>query len=592
MKIKASVILALLSLAALLSPKPSAAAGLTLNPIQGIVGSGVSILNISSYGSGQYQVLWGEARQVVAQGNTAGLTVVGFTVPESPRGKQKVYLTVGSNTFDAEFTVLPSIRLDAREGYVGNNLVVRGNGFNANETSIEVTFGGAAIGTGVVSDNLGNWETTLKIPPTRGGSVTVDAGSAITPALEVEDRTFTVIPRIEVNPTAGGVGTLVMVTGTGFGSTETGINIVYDGIKVKTGIASDNKGSWQGSFYVPTSARGGHRITCYGDVTGEATVAGVSFSVSPVMKLELASGQLGDAIKVGDDFWASGIGFEANEGGIQVTFDGLLIASGITADAKGTWAVRLKVPLTSRGKHVVDAAGNTTRADDVADGILIVSPQMEISPTSGGVGTEVTVSGNGFGSSQPLVVSFGGMQVVSGQSADARGSFSLTFKVPKGKPGDHAVTVTDATGSVALATFNTETTPPPVPKLVAPEAGSKFGMVGPTVVAFQWTAVEDPSGVSYVLEISSSSEFTGTVLRRDGIDKTEYTLTKEEALSDGSYYWRVKAVDGAGNESGWTTGQLFRIGGELWIFAVALATVLILALIIWRVVSLSRKGWR
>ncbi len=592
MKTKAAVILVLLSLVALLLPKPVAAARLTLSPTQGIVGSGVSIINIASYGTGQYQVLWGESRQVIAQGSTTGLANVGFTVPESARGKQKVFLTVGGNAYDGEFTVLPSIRLDAREGYVGNSVIIRGNGFNANETGIAVTFGGTAIASGIVSDRLGNWQATLKIPPARGGSVTVDAGSATTPALEVDDRVFTVIPRIEINPAAGGVGTLVMVTGSGFGSAETGINIVYDGVRVKTGIASDGNGSWQGNFYVPTSAKGGHRITCYGDVTGEALVAGVSFSVSPVMKLELASGQLGDVIRVGDDFWASGIGFESNEGGIQVTFDGVLIASGITADARGTWAVQLKVPLTSRGKHVVDAAGNTTRAVDVADGTLIVSPQMEINPASGGVGTEVTVRGNGFSSSQPLMVSYDGMQVASGQSTDTRGSFSLTFKVPKGKSGDHTVTVTDATGSVALATFKTETSPPPVPKLVAPEAGSKFGMVGPAVVAFKWTAVEDPSGVSYVLEISGSPEFTGAMLRKDGIEKTEYTLTREEALPDGSYYWRVRAVDGAGNESGWTTGQLFKIGGEWWIFAVILAAVVMLALIIWRVVSLSRRGWR
>lgn len=592
MKIKASVILVLLSLVALLSPGPVAAAGLTLNPAQGIVGSGVSIINIASYGSGEYQILWGESRQVIAQGSTTGLANVSFTVPESPRGKQKVTLRVGANVYDGEFNVFPSIRLSARDGYVGGDVVVTGSGFNANEMNIEVTFGGVAIATGVLSDNRGNWQATLKIPPTRGGSATIDASSVTTPALEVDDRVLTVLPRIEGNPVAGGVGTLVMVKGTGFGSSETGITIVYDGIKVKTGIAGDGKGSWQGSFYVPTSAKGRHRINCYGDVTGEATVAGVSFSVSPVMRLELASGQLGDVIRVGDDFWASGIGFEENEGGIQVTFDGVLIASGITADAKGTWAVQLKVPLTGRGKHVVDAAGNTTRATDVADGTLIVSPQMEINPTAGGVGTEVMVKGTGFSASQLLTASYDGVQVVSGQSTDARGNFSLTFKVPKGKPGDHTVTVTDATASVASATFKTESTPPPAPKPVAPEAGSKFGMVGPTVVAFKWTAVEDPSGVSYILEVSGSPEFTGAMLRKDGIDKTEYTLTKEEALPDGSYYWRVKAMDGAGNESGWTTGQLFKIGGELWIFAVILGAVIILGLIIWRVVTLSRKGWR
>jgi len=84
-------------------------------------------------------------------------------------------------------------------------------------------------------------------------------------------------------------------------------------------------------------------------------------------------------------------------------------------------------------------------------------------------------------------------------------------------------------------------------------------------VTFTWTAVEDTSGVTYVLEISNSPEFTGAMLRKEGLKEAKYTLTKEEALSDGSYYWRAKAVDGVGNESGWFTPQLFKVGGEIWI---------------------------
>jgi hypothetical protein len=112
------------------------------------------------------------------------------------------------------------------------------------------------------------------------------------------------------------------------------------------------------------------------------------------------------------------------------------------------------------------------------------------------------------------------------------------------------------------------------------------------VVTFSWTAVEDPSGVSYILEVSSSPEFTGTVLRKEAMDQTQYTLTSAEALPDGKYYWRVKAVDGAGNESGWTTGHLFTVGGQLWIFGIILAAVIIIGLIIWRVVVLARRGWK
>jgi hypothetical protein len=592
LKVKASVLVLLLSLIVLLSPQPVAAAGLTLNPVQGVVGAEVAILNIGGYGTGEYQIYWGDARQLLGQGSTAGITNVTFIVPESARGKQKVTLKLGANVYDGEFTVLPSIKTGAKEGYVGSSLSISGSGFNANETNIEVTYGGTTVASGIASDGKGNWQITLAIPPTRGGAVTIDAGSSLTPVTEVDNRSFTVLPKMDINPIAGGVGTLVMANGTGFGTSESGIAIVFDGLKVKTGIAADSKGTWQSSFYVPTSAKGRHRINSSGDTTADAAVSGVTFSVSPALKLELVSGQLGDIIKVGDDFWASGIGFEENESGIQVTFDGVMLASSITADAKGTWAVQLKVPLTSRGKHIIDAAGNTTKAGDVADSTLIVSPQMEINPASGGIGSDIVVKGTGFSANQSLVVTYDSTQVVSSQNVDGKGNFQVTFKVPKGKSGNHLVTVTDASGSVASAIFKTETTPPPVPKQISPEVGSKFGMVGKTVVAFGWTGVEDPSGVSYEMEISSSPDFTGTMLRKESLNEPQYTLAEDEALPDGSYYWRVKAIDGAGNESNWSAGHLFTIGGQLWVFGVIFGAVIILALIIWRVISLRNRGWK
>jgi hypothetical protein len=592
MKFKASVLVLLLSLATLLFPKPVTAAGLTLNPLQGIVGSEVAILNIGGYGSGEYQIYWGDARQLIGQGSTAGITNVTFIVPESARGKQKVMLKLGANVYDSEFTVLPSVKTNVKEGYVGSSLSISGSGFNANETNIEVIYGGTTVASNIASDGKGNWQITLAIPPTRGGVVTIDAGSSITPITEVDNRSFTVLSKIDINPIAGGVGTLVMVNGTGFGTSETGITIAFDELKVKTGIAADSKGNWQSSFYVPTSAKGRHRINSSGDITADAAVSGITFSVSPALKLELASGQLGDVIRVGDDFWASGIGFEENESGIQVTFDGVMLASSITADAKGSWAVQLKVPLTGRGKHIIDAAGNTTRAGDVADATLIVSPQMEINPTTGGIGSDVVVKGTGFSANQPLIVTYDGIHVVSNQVVDGKGSFQVTFKVPKGKAGDHLVTVTDAMGTVDSAIFETETSPPPVPMPISPVAGSKFGIIGKAVIAFNWNAVNDPSGVSYVLEISGTPDFTGTMLRKENLDEPSYMLSEEEALPDGSYYWRVKAIDGAGNESNWTTGNLFTVGGQAWIFGVIFGALVILALIIWRVLVLRKRGWK
>jgi hypothetical protein len=61
-----------------------------------------------------------------------------------------------------------------------------------------------------------------------------------------------------------------------------------------------------------------------------------------------------------------------------------------------------------------------------------------------------------------------------------------------------------------------------------------------------------------------------------------YTLTETEALAFGTYYWRVKAIDGALNDSGWTASSNFKAGLlPTWalIVIIVLAAVLIGALI-------------
>jgi hypothetical protein len=105
-----------------------------------------------------------------------------------------------------------------------------------------------------------------------------------------------------------------------------------------------------------------------------------------------------------------------------------------------------------------------------------------------------------------------------------------------------------------------ESQAPIAPTLLAPEEGIKVE----SEASFDWEDVDDPSGVTYTLWIVSDADFTTTVLKKEGLTSSEYTLTEEEKLESVSeeepYYWGVKAVDGASNESEWSEGQSFRTG--------------------------------
>jgi len=64
---------------------------------------------------------------------------------------------------------------------------------------------------------------------------------------------------------------------------------------------------------------------------------------------------------------------------------------------------------------------------------------------------------------------------------------------------------------------------------------------------FDWSDVSDSSGVTYTIQISSSRDFSNTVIDRTG--RSTSTFTPQTSLTDGKYFWRVQAVDGAGNRS-------------------------------------------
>jgi hypothetical protein len=594
MKIRALVpVLMLIFFALSFIPGPAYALSLTISPTEGPVGTEVTIQGLNLYGSGQYSLYWGDSKQPIKQGTDEGSNLVTFSVPQAARGEHAVALKIEGKTFETEFTVIPSISADIEAGTVGSQIVLKGNGFNVNENDIAVDFDDIELATGVTADKYGNWESICEIPASPLGAHSIIAYGT-TPIEEVQNLVFNVIPLIKITPNSGGVGTMVAIAGTGFGSAETGIVVTYDGILVKTAISSDARGSWNSSFYAPSSAKGKHSIDSYGAKTDPEEVANVTYTISPGMRLEMVSGNLGDTIHTGDTVWVSGIGFEENETGIGVVFDGTLVASGIVADATGSWAVQINVPLGVAGEHKVDASGKTTGAGDVPDTVLVLSPRINIEPREGAIGEQVVVSGTAFGMSQALTISYDGNLVAAGTKTDAKGSFTANFEIPATDSGDHTITVTDALAAVASTSFTVESNPPPVPELLLPKPGSRTGFIGKTTLEFDWSDVQDPSGVTYLLEVSENAEFTVATYRKSGLTESQYMLAEDEALNRGTYYWRVKAIDDAGNESDWSTAQVFYIGVMEWwhLIAIIIGGIVLLLVIVRLVIMGIRRAMK
>jgi hypothetical protein len=93
-----------------------------------------------------------------------------------------------------------------------------------------------------------------------------------------------------------------------------------------------------------------------------------------------------------------------------------------------------------------------------------------------------------------------------------------------------------------------------------------MGVKAKPPVSFDWEEVTaDSSPVTYILQVATDDDFAADsiVLKKEGLTKSEYTVTEAEAIDligqETPYYWRVRAVDAAENEGEWTGAGEFYI---------------------------------
>ncbi len=567
----------MLSIMACLIPLQAASATIVVLPAQGTVGSSVSITGFTP-GQG-YVVRWDNSNLLSGTFPSTGQVI--FIIPDTVGGPHnlEVQSPPGSTVYSGTFNVLPSIGINNSSGTVGSTVVVTGRGFASLENYVTVFYDETAVKSGINADIKGTWTASIAIPESPADMHTIDAGGNFYGATSIENRVFTVKPSISISPISGGVGTVITVKGHGFNSRETGIRVTYDSNAVKSDILAGENGSWNMQFTIPNSTTGSHIIDASGSITRAVDIEDAVFSIAPGLTLDQSAGMIGSTVKI------TGAGFGPGEKGIVILFDGITIKSDIVADNSGQWSTSLSVPEAAYGLHYFDARGNMTNVFSVIDAPFTVQPGISINPAGGNVGDTISIRGTGFRASSSINVTYGSALALSNITTDARGSFSGGFSAPGGQSGPISIKVSDSTGISMSGVFNMDTTPPRIPTLFSPAHGEKVGYIGKTKVNFAWADVTDPSGMTYELQVSPYYNFNPDIISVSGLTYTVYSLAEADALPHGDYYWRVRAVDGAGNASSWSTtymlsaayieqDTLYMIIGGVVLFIILLAVIL------------------
>lgn len=469
------------------------------------------------------------------------------------------------------------IELSPEKGKIGDTITIIGTGFTAStettEKHVDIYFAADTAGTtddigikvntyeflkspaiGYVDEpDEGEFETTFTVPAELNGGtddedvepgtyyiyVTLFNTTRIKAAAE-----FTVIGgKVTIDPDAGPVGTEVEISGTDFGASED-IFVEYDGedIDIESGDdKTDRYGEFEGTIIIiPKSTAGNHTITVIGEDSGAEAEA--TFTVEPGITVSPTSGAVETSVTV------SGTGF-GNRSDFTIDLNQTEVATG-TTDRYGGFDTTFNVPAMTSGTYALEVRDEDNNSYEVE--FTIIATTANLNPTTGHVGTEVTVSGAGYTAGGTVTIKYDATEVATATVKTDK-TFSTTFAVPTSQYGDHDVIVSDDT--TEEFTFTMESAAPPIPQPLLPQMGVKAKQP----VHFDWKDVTDDSlPVTYSLQIATRKDFVALsiVLEKTGLTESEYTIIEAEKLSPISkeepYYWRIKAVDSASNESEWT----------------------------------------
>jgi len=415
------------------------------------------------------------------------------------------------------------------------------------------------VKSGLLVDEHGEFGTRFLIPDeladgreeedVRRGTHYVYATRAGERRIEAVAKCTVIACEIELDLADGPVGASVDISGADFAPADEVI-IEYDGrdVAVLEGSQSTNRdGEFRYTILVPESPAGKHTIAASDESGNEADV---SFTVTPKIAISPSEGTCADVMTV------AGTGF-ASRSDIGITF-GEHAAAASETDKYGSFEAGFAVPKRSAGKYEIRARDGDENEDGAG---FLIACSIELSQADGNVGSEITIAGSGFQADASIAVTYTPEhEPIATATSNANGEFSVTCVIPPGGHGEHAVVATDPTNT-ATAVFIVESTPPPSPSLLLPETQAR----AESRAYFQWESVIDPSGVTYTLEISDDGQFSRSsiVLEKVGLSTSEYLLGEEEKLEStkngAPYYWRVKAVDGAGNETT-STVDSFHVG--------------------------------
>ena len=354
-----------------------------------------------------------------------------------------------------------------------SSIFVQGANYSAHET-VNIYWNYSSQGnkgtleTTATADSAGSFLAQFVTPLAAFGTYKV-AGFGQTSGLVATAR-FQLLAHLDLNPYASGPGSTLILTGNAFGANEiVKIYWNYTGPGKGTLLATatgDTTGSFSVNAKVPGNATPGTStpIDGVGQSTG-ATAGGRYIFYSPTLALAPVSGSSSTLLTT------TAYGFRSNENASLYWNNGTKPLAKGTTDNNGRIVFTITVPAKSKiGTYPIKIVGGSSKVA-ASNTFTIVAAASSLSLGSGPVGTRVKVSGQGYQSSEQVIIYWnytgpGTGTTVATVTAGFSGLIDATFAVPTATPGAYPVaTVGSSSNIVTKNTFTVATglaTSPPV----------------------------------------------------------------------------------------------------------------------------------
>jgi hypothetical protein len=317
-------------------------------------------------------------------------------------------------------------------------------------------------------------------------------------------------------------------------------------------------GEYQGKFTLPDSTDGRHTVYLT-DETGN--VAGASFTTQTKLALNTTSQGAGGEITL------IGTGF-AGLKPVTISLEGKEIKpveepviTSVFGRFQATIGLPIDIDFVKGVKVPISAVAGTSAAGTEFD-LINPAPSLTFMPeldaaTKAYVGMELTVNGHWFSAGETVSIYVDSPRISLGRvMVDQERFFTVGIVLPAVTSGQHQIIASGVSETVERE-FEMEQEAPSAPLPIA----SRTGRVTSPGIHVAWAPVSDPSGITYDIQIAFAPDFRNLLVEKSGLTIPEFVSSPGEMdnlFKDGdSLFWRVRAVDGAGNASDWMPPSSF-----------------------------------